>query len=92
MQLNRLACLRLTERCAEILLSVREEIKEAGEQVGDELAMPIEKLVRYALTFWFSDNCVLICGKLIYRRAHLHAEASPPPVPQALSQARRDHP
>ncbi|KAJ7496034.1 hypothetical protein B0H11DRAFT_2001603 [Mycena galericulata] len=43
--LNRLACLRLTERCAEILLSVREEIKEAGEHVGDELAMPIEKLV-----------------------------------------------
>ncbi|KAJ7163568.1 hypothetical protein C8R43DRAFT_285859 [Mycena crocata] len=43
--INRLACLRLTERCAEILLSVREEIKDAGEQVGDELAMPIEKLV-----------------------------------------------
>ncbi|KAJ7091133.1 hypothetical protein C8R44DRAFT_412775 [Mycena epipterygia] len=43
--LNRLACLRLTERCAEILLSVREEIKDAGEQVGDELSMPIEKLV-----------------------------------------------
>ncbi|KAJ7647115.1 hypothetical protein FB45DRAFT_1099808 [Roridomyces roridus] len=29
--LNRLACLRLTERCADILLSVREEIGEAGE-------------------------------------------------------------
>ncbi|KAJ6587171.1 hypothetical protein DFH09DRAFT_1308232 [Mycena vulgaris] len=43
--LNRLACLRLTERCAEILLSVREEVQDAGEQVGDELAMPIEKLV-----------------------------------------------
>ncbi|KAF7376375.1 Protein kinase domain-containing protein [Mycena sanguinolenta] len=43
--LNRLACLRLTERCAEILLSVRDEIKDAGEIVGDELAVPIEKLV-----------------------------------------------
>ncbi|KAJ7268729.1 hypothetical protein B0H12DRAFT_64026 [Mycena haematopus] len=43
--LNRLACLRLTERCAEILLSVRDEVKDAGEIVGDELAMPIEKLV-----------------------------------------------
>lgn len=45
MQLNRLACLRLTERCAEILLSVRDEVKGAGEMVGDELAVPIEKLV-----------------------------------------------
>ncbi|KAJ6625893.1 hypothetical protein B0H10DRAFT_1942375 [Mycena sp. CBHHK59/15] len=43
--LNRLACLRLTERCAEILLSVREEVQDAGEQVGDELSLPIEKLV-----------------------------------------------
>jgi hypothetical protein len=44
-QLNRLACLRLTERCAEILLSVREEIKDAGEQVGEDLAVPIDELV-----------------------------------------------
>ncbi|KAJ7838687.1 hypothetical protein B0H13DRAFT_2239665 [Mycena leptocephala] len=43
--LNRLACLRLTERCAEILLSVREEIKDAGEQVGEDLAVPIDELV-----------------------------------------------
>jgi hypothetical protein len=44
-QLNRLACLRLTERCAEILLSVREEIKDAGERVGEDLAVPIDELV-----------------------------------------------
>ncbi|KAF7306038.1 Protein kinase domain-containing protein [Mycena chlorophos] len=43
--LNRMACLRLTERCAEILLSVREEIKDAGEKVAEELQMPIDKLV-----------------------------------------------
>ncbi|KAJ7072080.1 hypothetical protein C8F01DRAFT_1361505 [Mycena amicta] len=43
--LNRMACLRLTERCAEILLSVREEVKDAGEKVGSELKIPIEKLV-----------------------------------------------
>ncbi|THH10883.1 hypothetical protein EW145_g1036 [Phellinidium pouzarii] len=41
---NRLACLRLTERCANILLSVREEIHEAGDQVGDELLIPLMKL------------------------------------------------
>ncbi|KAG6834204.1 hypothetical protein H0H93_011203, partial [Arthromyces matolae] len=41
---NRQQCLRLTERCAEILLSVREEVKEAGEEVGEELKLPVEKL------------------------------------------------
>ncbi|KAK7046148.1 hypothetical protein VNI00_007151 [Paramarasmius palmivorus] len=42
--LNRLQCLRLTERCADILLSVREEVKEAGDQVTEELKMPVLKL------------------------------------------------
>ncbi|GLB45720.1 putative protein tyrosine kinase [Lyophyllum shimeji] len=41
---NRLACLRLTERCAEILISVREEIKETGDSVDEELAAPVAKL------------------------------------------------
>ncbi|KAG6902523.1 hypothetical protein C0995_015340 [Termitomyces sp. Mi166 len=41
---NRLQCLRLTERCADILLSVREEVKEAGDQVDEELQAPITKL------------------------------------------------
>ncbi|RDB18261.1 Dual specificity protein kinase splA [Hypsizygus marmoreus] len=43
--MNRLACLRLTERCAEILFSVRQEVKDAGDTVGSELAAPITKLV-----------------------------------------------
>ncbi|KAL6299815.1 hypothetical protein BKA93DRAFT_569950 [Sparassis latifolia] len=43
--MNRLACLRLTERCATILLSVREEIAEAGDEVGQELFSPITRLV-----------------------------------------------
>ncbi|KAJ7647040.1 hypothetical protein FB45DRAFT_1019313 [Roridomyces roridus] len=42
---NRLACLRLTERCADILLSIREEIGQTGEELGDELTTSIEKLV-----------------------------------------------
>lgn len=42
--MNRLQCLRLTERCAEILLSVRMEIRDAGDAVGEELALPISKL------------------------------------------------
>ena len=45
-QLNRLACLRLTERCAEILSSVQEEILETGERrVGQELESAVERLV-----------------------------------------------
>jgi len=45
--MNRLACLRLTERCADILLSIREEIREAGDYVGIELQGPILRLVEY---------------------------------------------
>ena len=43
--MNRLACLRLTDRCADILLSIREEIQEAGNDVGIELQGPIIKLI-----------------------------------------------
>lgn len=43
-QTNRQACLRLTERCAEALLSIHEEVKEAGDDVGEELIRPIAKL------------------------------------------------
>ncbi|CDO74643.1 hypothetical protein BN946_scf184944.g2 [Trametes cinnabarina] len=44
--INRLACLRLTERCATILISVREEIAEAGDDVGIELHAPLNRLVQ----------------------------------------------
>ncbi|KAI0270447.1 hypothetical protein BC834DRAFT_922465 [Gloeopeniophorella convolvens] len=43
-EMNRLASLRLTERCADILISVREEIAEAGDSVSEELHSPIAKL------------------------------------------------
>jgi hypothetical protein len=46
--MNRLACLRITERCADILISVREEIAEAGDYVGEELRTPLAKLVECA--------------------------------------------
>ncbi|TFK37240.1 hypothetical protein BDQ12DRAFT_214347 [Crucibulum laeve] len=42
--MNRLACLRLTERCAEILISVRQEVNEAGDQVTEELKVPLGRL------------------------------------------------
>ena len=46
--------MRLTERCADILLSVYEEIQEAdknaedgADKVGEELAVPFIKLTEY---------------------------------------------
>ena len=42
--MNRMACLRLTQRCADVLLSIREEIAEAGDAVGEELKHPLAKL------------------------------------------------
>lgn len=49
MQMNVLSCLRLAERCADILISVREEIFDAGDVVGQELAAPIQKLEEYVV-------------------------------------------
>ncbi|KAH7882529.1 hypothetical protein F5I97DRAFT_1816649, partial [Phlebopus sp. FC_14] len=41
---NKYACLRLIERCATMLFSVRCEIAEAGEAVRQELEGPVAKL------------------------------------------------
>ncbi|KAH8978454.1 kinase-like domain-containing protein [Lactarius hatsudake] len=42
---NRIASLRLIERCADVLISVRGEIVNAGHTVAEELRAPIAKLV-----------------------------------------------
>ncbi|KIY70000.1 hypothetical protein CYLTODRAFT_371735 [Cylindrobasidium torrendii FP15055 ss-10] len=42
--MNRLQCLHLTERCADILLAVRQEVYDAGDEVGVELALPVQRL------------------------------------------------
>ena len=42
-----MACLRLTERCADILVAVHAEIHEAGDKVGEELRLPLNNLVEY---------------------------------------------
>jgi abelson tyrosine-protein kinase 1 len=46
-----MACLRLTQRCADILICVRQEVQDAGGDVGDELKEPVDKLV--ACVFFF---------------------------------------
>ncbi|KAJ7617179.1 hypothetical protein FB45DRAFT_756602 [Roridomyces roridus] len=43
--INRLACLRLAERCANLFLSVREEVHGMGGRVQMEMEKPLEKLV-----------------------------------------------
>ncbi|KAJ7094106.1 kinase-like domain-containing protein [Mycena epipterygia] len=42
---NHLTCLRLAERCANLLLSVQQEVHEVGDKVEKEMAKPLEKLV-----------------------------------------------
>lgn len=46
-QTNRLACLRLVERSADILLNVREEIHGSGNVISDAMKTPMDKLVAY---------------------------------------------
>ncbi|KZT23805.1 hypothetical protein NEOLEDRAFT_1042462, partial [Neolentinus lepideus HHB14362 ss-1] len=41
---NKVACFKLTERCADILLSIKAELDSAGVAVAGELSEPIEKL------------------------------------------------
>lgn len=57
-QTNRLASLRLTERCADILISVRDEIVDAGYTVAEELHAPIAKLVECVLAAFMSTLCL----------------------------------
>ncbi|TFK36539.1 hypothetical protein BDQ12DRAFT_755204 [Crucibulum laeve] len=42
--MNRLASLRLTNRCADMLLSIRQDIAEASDMIDEELSRPIEAL------------------------------------------------
>lgn len=61
--MNVLSCWRLAERCADILISVREEIFDAGDVVGQELAAPIQKLEEYVSC----SNIIVNCSCLILR-------------------------
>ena len=45
-QTNRAASLRLTERCEEILNSIRDEIAQSGDNATEELREPIAKLAK----------------------------------------------
>jgi hypothetical protein len=48
LQMNVLSCLRLTARCADILISVRREIFCYRDVLEEELHAPIQKLEEYA--------------------------------------------
>ena len=57
-QMNRTACLCLTERCADILIFIREEIKDAGDVIDNDPAAPISKYVR--LISALHDNHIVV--------------------------------
>jgi hypothetical protein len=45
--MNRMACVQLTQRCADILICVRQEVHGTGGAISDELKEPVDKLVAY---------------------------------------------
>ncbi|KAA1471777.1 kinase-like protein [Dentipellis sp. KUC8613] len=55
MQVHRAICLRLLDRCVDILLCVREEVVDAGNYVSAELRSPIANLERI-----FEDISILL--------------------------------
>lgn len=48
--------LTLTQRCANILVAVREEIRLAGDEVSDVLREPITKLAEYVISVAMLDQ------------------------------------
>ena len=88
MQTNRMACLRLTERCADILVSVHAEVHEGGDKVSEELRLPLSKLVEYGL-FRFSSSYSMLTSsfQVVQRGPHPPAKASSPTFPEAVSKA-----
>ena len=72
--MNRLSCLRLTERCADILMCIREEIYDAGDYVGQELYAPITKLVESVsfTGFYFGERCLNLSFRLYRAFAEVH--------------------
>ncbi|KAJ7779612.1 hypothetical protein B0H16DRAFT_723142 [Mycena metata] len=45
-QTNRSSCLRVTERCADLLLAINEVIADSGDEVTQELQKPLERIER----------------------------------------------
>ena len=56
-QTNCLACLHLTECCADILLLVRQEVKEAGDSMTTELEPAVTWLIECVPLICLSDAC-----------------------------------
>jgi hypothetical protein len=42
-----MACLRIAEHCANLLLATLEEAHEAGDRVEEEMKQPLQKLIEY---------------------------------------------
>jgi abelson tyrosine-protein kinase 1 len=53
--MSRMACLWLPQCCVDILICIRQEVQDAGGDVGDELKEPVDKLV---VCIFFLPACV----------------------------------
>ncbi|KAH0826098.1 hypothetical protein J3R83DRAFT_5844 [Lanmaoa asiatica] len=76
---NRLSCLRLAERCATLLYSVRCEIDEAGVETALALAEPVERLCgalaqvhRGGLGMFFSCSTAVVFQIRTFLETQLH--------------------
>ena len=89
--MNRLASLRLTERCADILISVRAEIVDAGYTVAEELHAPIAKLVECVLAAFMPTHVfhlISLPKQGVPRSLRFPQKAGPSSFPQTLLEAR----
>ncbi|KAK7055315.1 kinase domain-containing protein [Favolaschia claudopus] len=69
--MNRLACLRLAERCANLLNSVVTEVHEMGDKVEVEMQEPLDKLVQ---TFTSVRDLLLKQGQRPFLKRYLKRE------------------
>ena len=79
-----MACLRLTERCADILVAVHAEIHEAGDKVGEELRLPLNNLVEYVFSPFANDGLLIRESQLVQRSTRLTTKTSPSAFLEAL--------
>jgi len=84
-QVYRLACLRLTEQCADMLISIRYEVHEAGDVVAEELAVPIMRSEE-----WANFGCELPdfdTAQFIPFYSSIYAQTNSTPVVKTVSQS-----
>ncbi|KAF5329372.1 hypothetical protein D9619_009450 [Psilocybe cf. subviscida] len=83
--MNTNGCLRLTERCADNLYTIREEVARAGDTLGESLRQPIEKLEE---SFTFVLTFVLQQSKRPWLKRYLRRDEIPREIADCDSRLR----